>query len=48
LGAMLMTEHNLWFYQQLMAGLRGAIAAGELAEFASDFRVRYRNGKATP
>jgi queuine tRNA-ribosyltransferase len=42
LGAMLMTEHNLWFYQQLMAGLRGAIAAGELAAFAEDFRARYR------
>ncbi|MFM9852971.1 MAG: tRNA guanosine(34) transglycosylase Tgt [Sphingomonadaceae bacterium] len=41
LGAMLMTEHNLWFYQQLMAELRGAIAAGELASFANDFRARY-------
>ena len=28
LGAMLMTENNLWFYQQLMAGMRAAIAAG--------------------
>ena len=26
LGAMLMTEHNLWFYQRLMQGLRDAIA----------------------
>ena len=42
LGAMLMTEHNLWFYQQLMAGLRGAISEGRLATFAADFRVRYR------
>lgn len=41
LGAMLMTEHNLWFYQQLMARLRAAIAAGELAIFASSFRARY-------
>ena len=41
LGAMLMTEHNLWFYQQLMAALRAAIAAGELAPFASGFRARY-------
>jgi queuine tRNA-ribosyltransferase len=41
LGAMLMTEHNLWFYQQLMAALRGAIAAGELASFANGFRSRY-------
>ncbi|MFM2099720.1 MAG: hypothetical protein RLZZ366_1259 [Pseudomonadota bacterium] len=41
LGAMLMTEHNLWFYQQLMAGLRAAIAAGELSTFANRFRARY-------
>ena len=26
LGAMLMTEHNLYFYQALMADLRSAIA----------------------
>ena len=42
LGAMLMTEHNLWFYQQLMAGLRDAIAEGRLAAFAGAFRARYR------
>ena len=30
LGAMLMTEHNLCFYQRLMAGLREAIAEGRL------------------
>ena len=41
LGAMLMTEHNVWFYQQLMAGLRAAIAAGELTRFANDFRAQY-------
>jgi len=42
LGAMLLTEHNLWFYQQLMAGLRGAIAAGHLTEWADAFRARYK------
>jgi len=41
LGAMLMTEHNLWFYQQVMAGLRGAISAGNLTAYANDFRARY-------
>lgn len=41
LGAMLMTEHNLNFYQQLMAGLREAISAGTLAAFAARFRDRY-------
>jgi queuine tRNA-ribosyltransferase len=44
LGAMLMTEHNLHFYQALMAGLRGAIAERRLAAFAADFRARYRGG----
>ncbi len=44
LGAMLMTEHNLWFYQQLMAALREAIGAGRLAMFAAEFRRRYSGG----
>jgi len=42
LGAMLMTEHNIWFYQRLMADLRSAIAAQGLAGFASSFMNRYR------
>ena len=42
LGAMLMTEHNLHFYQQLMQGLRAAIAERRLSEFAAAFRARYR------
>jgi queuine tRNA-ribosyltransferase len=41
LGAMLLTEHNLSFYQQLMAGMRSAIAEGRFAAFASRFRARY-------
>lgn len=41
LGAMLMTEHNIWFYQQLMQQLRDAIAAGTLASFAAAFTARY-------
>jgi len=41
LGAMLMTEHNLFFYQALMADLRAAIAEGRLTAFASDFRRAY-------
>jgi queuine tRNA-ribosyltransferase len=42
LGAMLMTQHNLWFYQRLMHGLRDAIAAQRLQAFASEFLQRYR------
>lgn len=41
LGAMLMTEHNLCFYQALMADLRAAIAEGRLTAFADAFRARY-------
>ena len=41
LGAMLMTEHNIAFYQQLMQAMRDAIAAGQFAQFASDFRRDY-------
>ena len=42
LGAMLMTQHNLWFYQRLMQELRNAIAARRLQAFASEFLQRYR------
>jgi queuine tRNA-ribosyltransferase len=45
LGAMLMTEHNIWFYQTLMADLRAAIAAGTLSAFANAFRARYEQSK---
>ncbi|QZP07198.1 tRNA guanosine(34) transglycosylase Tgt [Caenibius sp. WL] len=41
LGAMLMTEHNLSFYQQLMQAMRDAIAEGRFAAFAADFRRDY-------
>ena len=46
LGAMLMTEHNLSFYQQLMHGLRDAIGEGRLASYADDFRNRYRSSSS--
>jgi queuine tRNA-ribosyltransferase len=42
LGAMLMTQHNLWLYQRLMQGLRDAIAAQRLQALASEFLQRYR------
>lgn len=37
LGAQLNTIHNLHYYQDLMAGLRNAIARGELADFVARF-----------
>ena len=45
LGAMLMTEHNLSFYQRLMQGLRQAISDGRFAAYAAEFLDRYRQGK---
>jgi queuine tRNA-ribosyltransferase len=42
LGAMLMTEHNLWFYQRLMQAMRDAIGEARLQEFANGFFQRYR------
>jgi len=42
LGAMLMTQHNLWFYQRLMQGLREAIEGQRLQDFAAEFLPRYR------
>jgi queuine tRNA-ribosyltransferase len=46
LGAMLMTEHNLSFYQRLMQGLRDAIREGRFRAFANDFRTRYKTSPA--
>jgi queuine tRNA-ribosyltransferase len=42
LGAMLMTQHNLWFYQRTMQGLRDAIAVQRLERHAATFLDRYR------
>ncbi|MBS0255732.1 MAG: tRNA guanosine(34) transglycosylase Tgt [Proteobacteria bacterium] len=41
LGAMLLTEHNLWFYQRLMEAMRAAIAERRFASFAASFRAGY-------
>lgn len=48
LGSMLLTWHNLQFYQDLMAGLRSAIEAGNLTSHANKFRERYRSGDIDP
>ncbi len=37
LGARLNTIHNLYYYQELMRGLREAIGAGQLAAFVKEF-----------
>jgi queuine tRNA-ribosyltransferase len=42
LGPQLATIHNLHYYQELMAGLRAAIAGGTLAEFVAEFYALLR------
>ena len=44
LGAMLVTEHNLSFYQQLMQAMREAIGEGRFAAFVADFHRDYLGG----
>ena len=44
LGAMLTTEHNLWFYQALMAAMRAAIGEGRFAAWAEAFGRGYGGG----
>ena len=40
LAGQLNTIHNLWYYQQLMRGLRRAIERGRLSDFVEDFYRR--------
>ncbi len=44
LGLMLLTAHNLQYYQDLMAGLRAAIAAGTLGDVAATTRAGWAAG----
>lgn len=48
LGPMLITRHNLHYYQELMAGLRGAIETGTLNAFAEKFQADYTGGDIAP
>ncbi|MFP1645589.1 tRNA guanosine(34) transglycosylase Tgt [Pontitalea aquivivens] len=48
IASMLMTWHNLHYYQELMAGLRGAIAQGRLADFVRDFHATRAAGDIEP
>ncbi|RMH49008.1 MAG: tRNA guanosine(34) transglycosylase Tgt [Alphaproteobacteria bacterium] len=48
ISAMLLTWHNLHYYQELMAGIRAAIAAGALTEFAAGFHARRAEGDLPP
>ena len=48
ISGMLLTWHNLHYYQQLMAGLREAIAAGRLDAFVAEFHARRAEGDIEP
>lgn len=48
LGPMLLTAHNITFYQDLMAGLRGAIGEGRLDDWTEAFLATYRSGDISP
>lgn len=44
LGAVLLTWHNLHYYQTLMAGMRDAISQQKFTSFAKSFYAQYNNG----
>ncbi|MEL6582759.1 MAG: tRNA guanosine(34) transglycosylase Tgt [Pseudomonadota bacterium] len=48
IGSMLLTWHNLHYYQELMQGLRDAIAEGRLAAFVEDFHAQRALGDIEP
>jgi queuine tRNA-ribosyltransferase len=48
IGAMLLTWHNLHYYQELMEGLRAAIAAGQLQAFIDAFHAGRAAGDIEP
>ncbi|MFC2969140.1 tRNA guanosine(34) transglycosylase Tgt [Acidimangrovimonas pyrenivorans] len=48
ISSMLLTWHNLHYFQELMAGLRGAIAAGRLDAFVAEFHARRAEGDIEP
>jgi queuine tRNA-ribosyltransferase len=47
-GYTLLTLHNLTYYQQIMAGLRAAIASRELSRFVDDFHAEQASGDIPP
>ena len=48
LGPILLTLHNLTYYQDIMRGLRAAIAGGEFASFQQHFDACYAQGDLPP
>jgi queuine tRNA-ribosyltransferase len=48
LGAILLTWNNLWYYQDLIRGLRDAIEQGRLADFVAAFQEQQARGDLPP
>jgi queuine tRNA-ribosyltransferase len=48
LGAMLLTWHNLHYYQDIVRGLRGAIEAGSLGHWIAAFEAEQAQGDIPP
>ncbi len=48
ISGMLLTWHNLHYYQELMQGLRDAIAAGRLSAFVAEFHALRAEGDIEP
>ena len=48
ISSMLLTWHNLHYYQDLMAGMRAAIAAGTFAQWQADFHEMRAAGDIEP
>ncbi|HKK85720.1 MAG TPA: tRNA guanosine(34) transglycosylase Tgt [Roseovarius sp.] len=48
ISSMLLTWHNLHYYQQIMEGMRQAIAKGRFAEWEADFHKRREAGDIEP
>ena len=48
ISGMLLTWHNLHYYQELMAGMRGAIAEGRFAAFEAEFHAQRALGDIEP
>ncbi|AHM04939.1 tRNA-guanine transglycosylase [Roseibacterium elongatum DSM 19469] len=48
ISSMLLTWHNLHYYQELMAGMRAAIAQGRFAAFEATFHAQRAEGDIAP
>ncbi len=48
ISGMLLTWHNLHYYQEIMQGMRDAIAAGQFTAWEADFHAGRAQGDIEP